>query len=209
MLEKKAIANQLTLINSKRTMPRDMNWLVLCGPLGSYMVALYEELSERFGIKITIIHSPLPAKKEFLHEQPGESGCSRFVWEKMGLSKIRRHIRALKPDLVLICGTKPRFLLAWAVANIEKSVPIFFFSDANIYALVQERHRGILKKLAYSLLSRRATACSLGFTNELAHRAVGFRKVADSPLSTLLITTPGNQTRARRQKQNQVAQQKS
>ena len=168
-------------------MPEMMNdnprkWLLLGGELSGYTFDLFETIAALGSVDVRFLYNPLDGLPSFQHELTGGLSNGRLWWNQAGWSEIRHFVREPAPDVAIVHGTRPRIKMAYALSQLPRGVPVYYAADTNISALVASGWKTLARRLATSLVARRATAAlSLGQSNRLALQALGFKQIVDVP----------------------------
>jgi glycosyltransferase involved in cell wall biosynthesis len=159
------------------------NLLLLGGALSSYTFDLFESIATLAAVDVRFVHSPLDGLPSFQHESTKNRASNSLCWQDAALWRISKFIRDPPPDAVFVYGNRPRARMMAALASLPSKTPLFYAADTNICDLAQQPARTFARHIGCVPMVRRATAAmSLGLTNQLAMRALGFQRIVDLPV---------------------------
>lgn len=158
------------------------NWILLGGELSGYTFELFDTVSALGDVGVRFLYRPVDGLPSFEHERTGGISNRRLWWDNAGWSDIRDFVRSPVPDVAFVYGNRPRIKMAFALAQLPSSTPVYYAADTNIAALVASSWKTRGRRLACCQVARRATsALSLGESNRLALSLLGFPRIIDLP----------------------------
>lgn len=159
------------------------SWLVLARHMAPYMWRLWSEVATDREHEVTVAYLPRGQSIDFKHETFGDTSAIR----KFQLDgphdawTTEQALRSSKPDAVVVLGyTVPYYLLVALTRKARGRARFLFASDSNGWADTGPAVRETIKR---SILPRLFDAAlSLGRSNSLALRNLGFRDIIDIPI---------------------------
>jgi glycosyltransferase involved in cell wall biosynthesis len=160
------------------------------GTLSGFTFDLFDTIASLGEIDVRFLYSPIDGLPSFQHENTVGRARNRLWWKDASWRQIRRFVRVPSADAVFVYGNRPRVKMNVALAQIPRNVPVFYVADTNITDLMLQPAKTLMRHLACLPIARRATAAlSLGLTNHLAMRALGFDKIVELPVCVVDFAT--------------------